>query len=93
MRTIKELLQVMLDNQQYFEDGLCSWVTDLYWESKFKLITHNEVAKIKAYITENRPSKFSSISAFKNRHREYYWEVGNINPRIEWLKKHIKKNS
>lgn len=31
MRSIKELLQVMLDNQDLFKDGLCQWKGSL-WE-------------------------------------------------------------
>jgi hypothetical protein len=44
------------------------------------------------YIRKNRPSKFSSIDAFECRNSNYYWKIRDINPRIKWLKKHIKKN-
>lgn len=91
MRTIKQLLQVMLDNQQYFSNGLCAWATDLYWGTE--LFEESEYEKVREYIRKNRPNKFSSIDAFKYRNREYYWTPENINPRIKWLKKHIKKNS
>lgn len=91
MRTIKELLQVMLDNQKYFTLGLCSWAKDLLYSKK--LINIQEFYQLYNYVEKNRPSKFSSISAFKNRENDYYWEVKDINPRIKWLKKHIKKNS
>ena len=30
MRTIKELLQVMLDNPQHFDSGLCYWIGNCY---------------------------------------------------------------
>jgi hypothetical protein len=86
MRTIKELLQVMLDNQKYFHGGLCYWVYMLY---QYNLITEGEFVIITNYITVNRPSKYSSIDAFIKRNSAYYWPFGKISPRIKWIKKHI----
>jgi hypothetical protein len=88
-RTIKELLQLMLDNQNLFERGLCHWNDILYRKC---LITKKERTKLYVYIQDNRPSMVSSIEAFISRDSEYYWKFGNIKPRIEWIKKHIKKN-
>ena len=91
MRTIKELLQIVLDNKDYFESGLCSWVSDVYWSTK--LFNKDEFFKLKIYIRENRPSMFSSINTFIHRNSSFYWNPTDINPRIKWLKKHIKQNS
>lgn len=90
MRSIKELLQIMLDNKQYFFSGLCSWSNEIHCNG---LINGYEWKTLREYIDKNRPSKFSSIDAFKSRKSGYYWKNGNINPRIKWIKKHIKKNS
>lgn len=90
MRTTKELLEVMLNNKQIFSTGLCSWAGQLYWNG---MINRDEEARLAVYIRVSRPSKFSSFGAFKNRSSGYYWPNGDINPRIKWLKKHIKKNS
>jgi hypothetical protein len=90
MRTIKELLELLLNNQHLFNNGLCLWVNHLYC---FNLISHKESKIMKNYIERNRPSMFSSIDAFTQVGSEYYWERGNIKPRIKWIKKHIKLNS
>ena len=87
-RTIKELLQLMLDNVNLIEDGLCGLQTKLRC---FDIITAEERFLIHNYIDHNRPSKFSSIDAFKNRGSLFYWERGAKEPRIKWLKNHIKK--
>ena len=90
MRTIKELLQVMLDNQQLFEEGLCKWIIRLFHN---KLITATEFCHLTFYVRGNRPSKFSSIDAWQHRDAQYYWKFGDIKPRIKWIKQHIKKLS
>lgn len=90
MRSIKELLEIMLDNQQDFSQGLCSWVSSLRYEQK---INHIEFVLLRNYIGNNRPNRFSSIGAYKNRSSSFYWKRGDIKPRIEWIKKHIKLNS
>lgn len=90
MRTIKELLQTMLDNQDFFSIGLCAWASDLYY---FNLITYEERIVLRSYIRDNRPSKYSSINAFIHKDSDFYWFEGDISPRIKWIKKHIKLNS
>jgi hypothetical protein len=90
MRNIKQLLEIMLDNQQEFTHGLCSWSGNLRYEH---IISHSEFLLLKKYINENRPNKWSSLSAFVNSNSVFYWEKGDIKPRIEWIKKHIKLNS
>jgi hypothetical protein len=89
MRTIKELLQVMLENKDLFFSGLCSWATNLVMRCK---ITDDEYDELLFYIKNNRPSKYSSLSAFLCQDSEHYWSFGKISPRIKWIKKHIKRN-
>ncbi len=91
MRNIKELLEVMLNNQQLFKTGLCYWATCLLRNNIH--INWNEYCILHSYIKANRPSQYSSFNAFKTRNSLYYWEYKDIAPRIAWIKKHIKKNS
>ena len=88
MRNIKELLQVMLDNQNLFKEGLCCWNTELYLSC---LITMEERDTLRDYILNNRPSMFSSIEAFVSRNSCYYWKCGDVKPRIKWLNRQINK--
>lgn len=79
MRTIKELLQIMLDNSKYFSYGLCNMVNTLYY---FEYISFVEANILKRYINENPPIGFLG--------KGYYWEYGKLEPRIKWLEEHIK---
>ena len=89
-RSIKELLKVMLNKQELFKGGLCSWAAMLCWK---KHINKKEYVLLNTYITDNRPSIFSSVDAFMHTTNLFYWKKGNIVPRIKWIKKHIKKLS
>lgn len=81
MRTIKELLQVVLDNPEYFRSGLCNWIYDLKIDG---FITHQEQHILEYYISQFPTDRFRTSGSM------YYWESGLIKPRIEWLKEHIK---
>lgn len=84
VRTIHELLQVMLDNKKYFENGLCHWNYYLYW---YDVITHEEKILLNHYIENNKP--FFNLYCLANG--AYYWTPCRISPRIRWIKKHLKK--
>ena len=88
MRTIKELLQVMLEHEKLFHTGLCSWCQDLY---RHDIITYDELFSLRKYIDTNRPSKWSSFAALTYRKNIYYWRPCDIGYRIKWIKKHLKK--
>jgi len=90
MRTIKELLKVLLEHKNKDYSGLCDMVTHLYNHSH---ITQDEYYKLLRYIGDNRPSKYSSIGAFINRNNPFYWPKYATRYRIRWIKKHIKLNS
>lgn len=89
-RPIKELLQIMLNHQDLFYGGLCTWNNDLF---RKKLILSSERDALYKYIYNNRPCAYSSFNAFKYRYHIFYWEPKKISYRIKWLKKHIKANS
>jgi hypothetical protein len=92
MRTTKELLEVMLEHQDKFTFGLCSWASNL---KRYKVINFNEWRTLQVYIKNNRPTVFSSWYNFYTSTcgSAYYWEARNIKPRIKWIKEHIKKLS
>ena len=87
-RSIKELLQVMLDNKNLFEYSLCYWSDHLLDKL---IISKEESIILKQYILDNRPSKWSSWSAYINRNSNYYWKHGKIKYRTKWLNEQIKK--
>ena len=82
-RSIKELLQLMLDNKQFFENGLCIWCINL---SIYRLINIKESILLKEYIKSNPKKGFTNQQV-------YWWKRGVIKPRIEWIEEHIKINS
>ena len=88
MRTIQELLEIMLKNKSKFCYGLCGWVGELRC---LKIISYKEEDLLKNYIKNNRPNIFSSLDTFINRKSPFFWRSGDIEPRIKWIKKHIKK--
>ena len=90
-KTIKELLQLMLEHQELFDEGLCNWKSSLMHKS---LISLEEYFMLKNYIRENKPSIFSSWNVFKHRifiSYGFYWTPGKIKPRVKWIKKHIAR--
>ena len=89
MQEIKRLLSLMLLNKHLFIWGLCNWASALHSNG---LINPRELYVLQEYITENRPSIFSSFNAFFNRSSAMYWKSGVISYRIKWLKRHISKD-
>jgi hypothetical protein len=90
MRNVKELLKVMLENQNLFKHGLCLWSKSICWEG---LISINERNLLLDYIKKNKPSMFSSIDSFVQRItlEPYYWTVKDINQRVKWINEQIEK--
>lgn len=84
MRTNKKLLELMLENQQLFDKGLCHWTSNMV----FTIITFDEKKKLDEYIFENKP-----ITFYRMLNAAYWWKRGDIKPRIKWIEKHIKKLS
>jgi len=89
-RTIKELLTVMLEHKDAFDLGLCYWTGRLLDSD---LIIEGEYDVLKAYILSNKPISIYTIINKVFHRTNFYWRPGNINPRIRWIKRHIKKNS
>lgn len=95
MRSIKELLELMLDNKDLFRSGLCKWNSILYIRD---IITWDEFIFLKKYIRSNRPPFYDNFTIFchtilrDHPTNHYYWKQGEIKPRIKWIQKHIAKN-
>ena len=78
MRTIKQLLELMLEHKALFHAGLCIWATNL---CTYNLITYDEVILLQKYITANKPENAGNL---------FYWEMGKIAPRIKWINTQIE---
>ena len=81
MRAIPELLQVMLDNEEYFQYGLCAMTVDLKLAG---LITHFEMLALDQYILSRRPRTKTTRGGF-------YWTKGEWEPREKWLQQRINR--
>jgi len=87
MRTIKEILEIMLENKHLFGSGLCNWNAMMYDNKK---ISHAEYRELRDYIKKNKPITWYNLLG--DNANAYYWKPRDINPRIRWIEKHIKKN-
>ena len=91
-RSIKELLQLLLIYIDLIPElprnmlGLCGLAYHLHFIGK---ITETEHDIIYQYIDNNKPINFHTVFI----RDDFYWERGLKEPRIKWLKKHIKLNS
>jgi len=79
MRTEKELLELMLQYQVYFQTGMCNWVERFY---AFDLIDESEYKLLYNYIQNHEPEETNDIL--------YWWPVGELQPRIDWINEQIK---
>lgn len=82
MRSDKELLQLLLDNKDIFQTGLCLLAGTLYCRCK---ISAKEMLRIPDYLRTN------VSTYYKENGYAYYWPIGEWEPREEWLKKEINK--
>lgn len=85
MKTIKELLQITLDNfdelfdgKDGFTDGLCLVIIHLD-------ITISERLILEKYLKLNLPP----LKEY-GMYGSYSWPPGEVEPRIKWLKEHIE---
>jgi len=78
---VKRVLTLLLDNQDLFSTGICDWVISL---GKNNIITEDESIFIFVYLKNNIPNSRNHISGF-------WWNMGEIEPRIEWIQSQLKK--
>lgn len=88
-RSIKQLLQLLIDNKSFFREGLCYLVRSVYREGK---ITNFERFLLSEFISEFMPPKEREfIFDFKCQKGNglFYFASGSWEPREEWLKDKI----
>lgn len=75
MRTIDELLKIMIDNIDMLDSGLCLLIWELHMD---KLMTDKEYRFLMSYIFEHSPNNINC---------GYWWPVSQIMPRLNFLNK------
>jgi len=89
MRSIKELLQIILDHvdQVRHTEGLCSLASQLYNDVE---IIQEEEDVIRKYFGQNLPEhKYKGV--YLTDELLYSWPPGKVEPRRQWLEEQIKK--
>lgn len=71
--------------------GLCATVVRLWYDSPDIYIV--DIVELQQYILRNRPKWYQKGYSFRHRNDSFFWEPGEVEPRIAWLNRHIKKNS
>lgn len=89
MRTTKELLTIIEENLHHLDGmGLCWLVVRLdVWCD----INYEEKRFLLDFISENRPTRWTSWHLFFYPDSVFHWTPGEIKPRRKWLNKHIKR--
>lgn len=87
------LLEVLKENENAFTTGLCSWIFQLHYT---KVISSADLELLMTYVINNGPISTHRLLCFvglRQESRNFYWKRGDIEPRLKWIDKHIKKNS
>ena len=90
VKQIKDILELALIRKDLLITGLCDLSNKLLISN---VITLEQKEIFQYYIDNNRPSKYSSISAWNSRNSAFYWKKGNKKIRIKWIKKNIVSNN
>jgi hypothetical protein len=80
MRTIKELLEVLRENKQYFYGGLCCLTCEL---KNREIITDEEESFIDAYVKTNSPGGAKGFI--------FRWKYNQWEPRLKWINEQIEQ--
>ncbi len=86
-RSLKELFEIILENEYLFASGLCGLIYNLLYNDT---ITLTESIKLIKYIDSHRPKrgKHYDKSCGSN---PFYWPIYSWSPREAWLRDQIKK--
>jgi hypothetical protein len=79
----KGIEQVMIQPSRFQWNGMCQVIAFM---RMVNILTLDEYMMVKAYIKKHEPKKLWNTSA-------YWWQPGDYEPRIKWLKEHIKSLS
>jgi hypothetical protein len=82
-RTIKVLLELVLENIFFLNEGFCDLIRGLKAREEISIEEHAELRK---YLRDN---EYPNETIW----RPYWWKPGDKEPRIAWLKEHIKRNT
>ena len=77
--SISEIVDIVLENKNFFRRGLCQWLTTLYRCDKLTFREYDKLFRLAMKVSGN------GINV-------YWWECGDIEPRIKFLE-HIKKQT
>jgi hypothetical protein len=89
MRSIKELLIILRDNEFYFRSGLCGLAWKL--QSMHTIITMREFNELDKFIDANRPVIGDPHCDIDCVDTPWYWPIGEWEPREKWLNDHIAR--
>ena len=91
-RTLKELLQVMIDNERCYIDsqcnGLCWYICVLNLHGVMSIDEH---FLLKEYIETHRPEILTRHYSLWCHNSLFYWPKKKWAPRLKWLRTQIKK--
>ena len=91
LSNIQSVFEDLLQHEELFGTGLCSWVTDLRFDYRFYGRATSKFDLAHSYIINNRPKSFlRTLKRCFIGGSAYFWPVGEIRPRIKFIKKHIK---
>ena len=88
-RSYRELFQLMIDNHELFNTGLCTLIGRM-WEND--IIIYDELVKLIKYIKSHRPKKGKHYDPFM-KDSIWFWKRNEWPPRLAWLLDQIKKYS
>ena len=92
-RSIKELLTILLENEELFKNKAASGLCGLtLWLKGNDEISYTEYALLMTYIEVHRPKKGKHYCLSCNK-SAWHWEFGVWPPREKWLKYRIKKEA
>jgi hypothetical protein len=80
MKTDVQLLQLLLDNMERLEEGLCLLIYDMRKGNEISVGEYGRLLEI----IDNNPTRYYNSSL-------YYFPEGKKKPRIAYLKRLIKK--
>lgn len=91
MRTISELIILMISNIEYFDGTYDDWLSNL---NESELISKEEEVLVRQFLKNNKPSYFFDWSLLlgwymKTEERFLDWDLGN---RLRWLILLYEKN-
>jgi hypothetical protein len=80
-REVKELFQILLDNRELYQNGICGWALEC---KKVFLMSLDEYYEIIDYLVVN-------LQGVKFEGGDLCWREFDVESRIIWIKEQIEK--